>query len=74
MVAGASTDSGDFTDGGKGQGAGNAAFAQKQAVYAQSQYRTSRGLGGFTVWSEETISKRQAGMARVAQAVRALSS
>lgn len=55
-----------------GQQAGNAAFAQKQAVYAQSQYRTSTGLCEFAGWSEETIAKRQAGMARVAKAIWAL--
>ena len=55
-----------------GQQVGNAAFAQKQTVYAQSQYRTSRDLGQFTDWTEETISKRQAGMAKVAKAIWAL--
>jgi hypothetical protein len=55
-----------------GQQAGNAAFAQKQTVYAQSQYRTSKDLGQFTDWTEETIAKRQADMAKVAKAIWAL--
>ena len=55
-----------------GQQAGNAAFAHKQTVYAQSQYRTSKDLGQFTEWTEETIAKRQAGMAKVAKAIWAL--
>ncbi len=55
-----------------GQQAGNAAFAQKQTVYAQSQYRTSKDLGQFTDWTEETIARRQADMARVAKAIWAL--
>ena len=52
-----------------GQQAGNAAFAKKQQVYAQSQYRTSKDLGQFTDWTEETIAKRQGDMAKVAKAV-----
>ena len=56
-----------------GQQAGNAAFAQKQAVYTQSQYRTSKDLSQFTEWTEETIAKRQADMAKVAKAIWALS-
>ncbi len=55
-----------------GQQAGNAAFAQKQTVYAQSQYRTSKDLAQFTDWTEETIAKRQADMAKVAKAIWAL--
>lgn len=55
-----------------GQQAGNAAFAQKQQVYVQSQYRTSKELGQFTDWTEETIAKRQGDMAKVAKAVWAL--
>ena len=55
-----------------GQQAGNAAFAQKQTVYAQSQYRTSKDLGQVTDWTEETIAKRQADMAKVAKTVWAL--
>ena len=55
-----------------GQQAGNAGFAQKQTVYAQSQYRTSKDLCQFTDWTEETIAKRQADMAKVAKAVWAL--
>lgn len=55
-----------------GQQAGNAAFAQKQTVYAQSQYRTSKDLGQFTDWTEETIAKRQADMAKVAKTIWAL--
>ena len=56
-----------------GQQAGNASFAQKQTVYAQSQYRTSKELGQFSDWIEETIAKRQADMAKVAKTVWALS-
>ncbi len=52
-----------------GQQAGNAAFAQKQAVYAKSQYRTSKDLGKFTDWTEETIAKRQAELAKVAKSI-----
>jgi hypothetical protein len=54
------------------QQAGNAAFEQKQTVYAQSQYRTSTELGQFPVWTEETIAKRQAEMAKVAKSIWAL--
>lgn len=52
-----------------GQLAGNAAFAQKLIVYAQSQYRTAKELSQFTDWTEETIAKRQGDMARVAKAI-----
>jgi hypothetical protein len=52
-----------------GQQAGNAGFAQKLAVYAKSQYRTSTDLGKFTDWTEETITKRQADMAKVAKSI-----
>ena len=55
-----------------GQQASNAAFAQKQKVYAQSQYQTSKELVQYTDWTEETIAKRQSGMAKVAKAVWAL--
>lgn len=55
-----------------GQQAGNAAFAQKQQVYAQSQYRTSKELDQFTDWTEDTIAKRQGNMAKIAKAVWAL--
>ncbi len=55
-----------------GQQAGNAAFTQKQKVYAQSQYRTSKDLGQFTDWTEETIAIRQADMAKVAKTFWAL--
>ena len=55
-----------------GQQAGNAPFAQKQTVYAQSQYRTSKELRQFSDWTEETITKRQTDMAKVAKAVWAL--
>lgn len=55
-----------------GQQAGNAPFALKQPVYAQSHYRTSKDLAQFTEWTEETIAKRQAEMARVAKSVWAL--
>ncbi len=52
-----------------GKEAGNAAFAQKQSVYAQSQYRTSKDLGRFTDWTEETIAKRQGELAKVAKTI-----
>lgn len=55
-----------------GQQAGNAPFPQKQAVYAQSQYRTSQELARFGEWTEETIAKRQGELAKVAKAVWAL--
>lgn len=55
-----------------GQQAGNAPFAQKQTVYTQSQYQTSKELGQFSDWTEETIAKRQADMAKVAKAIWAL--
>ncbi len=55
-----------------GQQAGNAPFAQKQAAYAQSQYRTSKDLALFTDWTEETIARRQADIAKVAKTVWAL--
>jgi hypothetical protein len=52
-----------------GQQAGNAPFSQKQLVYAQSQYRTSKDLVQYNEWTEETIAKRQADMARIAKSV-----
>jgi Protein of unknown function (DUF1524) len=52
--------------------AGNAPFAQKQLVYAQSQYQTSKELIKYTDWTEQTIAQRQAGMAKVAKAIWAL--
>lgn len=55
-----------------GQQAGNGSFAQKQAVYAQSQYRTSKDLTRLNEWTEEAIARRQAEMALVAKAVWAL--
>lgn len=55
-----------------GQQAGNAAFAQKQHVYAQSQYRTSKELPQYSDWTEETIAKRQGEMAKVAKSIWAL--
>jgi len=55
-----------------GQQAGNAAFAQKSAVYEHSHYRTSKDLAQFTDWTEEAITKRQADMAKVAKTVWAL--
>lgn len=55
-----------------GQQAGNSPFAKKQTVYAQSQYRTSKELRQFSDWTEETITKRQTDMAKVAKAVWAL--
>jgi len=55
-----------------GQVAGNAPFAQKQLVYAQSQYQTSKELMDYAAWTEDTIALRQAGMAKVAKAIWAL--
>jgi hypothetical protein len=55
-----------------GQQAGNAAFAPKQTVYAQSRYQTSKDLTQFTDWTEETIAKRQEDMAKVAKTIWAL--
>jgi hypothetical protein len=55
-----------------GQSAANASFADKQKAYAQSHYQTSKELSQYTEWTEEAIAKRQAGMARVAKAVWAL--
>jgi hypothetical protein len=55
-----------------GQQAGNAAFAQKQHVYGQSQYRTSKELAQYSDWTEETIAKRQGEMAKVAKSIWAL--
>ena len=52
-----------------GQQAGNAAFAQKQKVYTQSQYQTSKELCQYTDWTEDTIANRQANMAKVAKAI-----
>ena len=55
-----------------GQQAGNAAFSQKQQVYKQSQYQTSKELAQYTDWTEEMIAKRQVDMAKVAKAIWAL--
>lgn len=55
-----------------GQVAGNAPFAQKQLVYAQSRYQTSKELMDYSDWTEEAIALRQAGMAKVAKAIWAL--
>ncbi len=55
-----------------GQQAGNAAFAQKSAVYEHSHDRTSKDLAQFSDWTEEAITKRQADMAKVAKTVWAL--
>jgi hypothetical protein len=55
-----------------GQHAGNANFASKQAVYARSQYRTSKDLTEFAEWTEEAIAKRQADMAKAAKTVWAM--
>lgn len=52
-----------------GQQAGNAPFSQKQSAYAQSQYRTSKEVAQYTDWTEETIARRQAEMARIAKSV-----
>ncbi|MBI5774088.1 MAG: DUF262 domain-containing protein [Verrucomicrobia bacterium] len=51
------------------QQASNAPFAQKQSVYVQSQYQTSKDLTQYTDWTEETVAKRQADMARIAKSV-----
>lgn len=55
-----------------GQNAGNASFTDKQQVYAQSRYQTSKELSQYSEWTEETIARRQSGMARVARSVWAL--
>lgn len=51
------------------QQAGNAAFPQKQKVYAQSQYQMSKELTAYTEWTDDSIAKRQSEMARVAKSV-----
>jgi hypothetical protein len=56
-----------------GQCASNLPFVEKQRVYALSQYKTSCELGEFSEWTEESISRRQSAMARVAKTVWALS-
>lgn len=55
-----------------GQQAGNAAFAQKQAAYVQSQYQTSSELGAYAEWTEDAITRRQLALAKVAKAIWAL--
>lgn len=52
-----------------GQQAANASFSQKQSVYTQSQYRTSKELAQYADWTEEAIIKRQGDMARIAKSV-----
>lgn len=52
-----------------GQQAGNAAFAQKQTVYSQSQYHLSRELSQLGDWTEEAIGKRQAKLAKLAKTI-----
>ena len=52
-----------------GQHAGNAAFVQKQSVYEQSQYKTSKDLVQYPDWTEERIANRQRDMARIAKSV-----
>ena len=54
--------------------AANSSFSEKQAVYAQSQYRTSQELIGFHDWTEETIAKRQHDLAKVAKSIWSLPS
>jgi hypothetical protein len=49
--------------------AGNAAFELKRQVYAQSRYRTSSDLANYTEWTEETLGRRQAEMAKIAKTV-----
>lgn len=56
-----------------GQQAGNAPFHEKQKAYAQSRYRTSLELTHYPEWTEEAIARRQAGMAKIAKTVWALS-
>lgn len=55
-----------------GQRSGNAPFAQKREVYAQSQYRTSNELAQYNDWTEDLIDRRQREMAKIAKAVWAL--
>jgi hypothetical protein len=57
-----------------GRLAGNAGFVLKQSVFEQSKYQTSLSLGQFTDWTEETIARRQADMAKVAKAIWAMPS
>lgn len=57
-----------------GQCAANAAFVTKQVAYAQSQYQTSRKLTELAEWTEVTIEKRQAELARVAKSIWTLAS
>lgn len=54
------------------QQAGNATFQQKQTVYARSPYRTSKELDQFPDWTEGTIAKRQAELAKVGKSIWAL--
>lgn len=48
--------------------AGNAPLAQKKAVYAQSQYPSTRAFDP-EVWTPDAMEARQAGMARCATAI-----
>ena len=52
-----------------GPQAANAAFAQKQQAYVQSNYATSKQLAQVTEWTEEVIANRQRNMAKVAKSV-----
>lgn len=52
-----------------GQRAGNAPFVEKQAIYALSKYQTSIELTKFSDWTEDTIQRRQAAMAKVAKGI-----
>lgn len=56
-----------------GQQAGNAPFLQKQQVYEQSKYRTSKDLIQYADWTEASIAKRQGDMARVGKSIWSLS-
>ena len=52
-----------------GQHAGNAGFEQKRLIYAQSKYAYSQELEKYAEWTEATIARRQASMAKVAKTV-----
>ncbi len=52
-----------------GQLAGNAPFAIKRQIYSSSVYRTSSDLAQFEGWTEETIARRQMGLAKVAKSI-----
>jgi Protein of unknown function DUF262/Protein of unknown function (DUF1524) len=50
----------------------NESFPLKKIVYEKSQYETSRQIVSYQEWNEESISRRQALLAKVAKAVWAM--